>query len=177
MLPRFGIKTILITTLILMIPLVAMQFTTEVNWSAFDFLVAGLLLLIPGFTYEWVSRRDLDPGQRRGLALGLAGMVLLVWLNLAVGIIGAESNPANRLYLLVIIVIVLGSLLSGLKARAMKQVMLVAASLQALIGLIAVILGWGREGAIWPWSIVGLTAIFVLLWLATGFLFQTSRSP
>ena len=35
----------LIVSLILLVPFIAMQFTDEINWKPFDFVVAGLLLL------------------------------------------------------------------------------------------------------------------------------------
>lgn len=41
---------------LLCIPLVAMQFTNEVNWDGFDFIVAGILLLATGLTIEFVLR-------------------------------------------------------------------------------------------------------------------------
>lgn len=42
---------------ILLIPLVAMQFTNEVNWTIFDFVVAGILLYASGLMLEFNSRK------------------------------------------------------------------------------------------------------------------------
>lgn len=74
--------------LLLMIPLIAMQFTSEVNWDGFDFLVMGVLLLGTGLTCELVLRKVKKLEHR----LALCGVVLvalfLVWAELAVGIFG-----------------------------------------------------------------------------------------
>ena len=73
---------------LLLIPLVAMQFTDEVNWSPFDFLVMGILLLGTGLMTELVLRKVKKPAPR----LVFCGFVLLafflIWAELAVGIFG-----------------------------------------------------------------------------------------
>jgi Kef-type K+ transport system membrane component KefB len=73
---------------ILLVPLIAMQFTREVQWTAVDFLVAAVLLLAAGLSFEFLSRRSTP----RGLVfIGITvGVVLaVVWLELAVGIFGS----------------------------------------------------------------------------------------
>lgn len=45
------------TALILAIPLIAMQFTDEVNWDMRDFIIVGLLLAGAGLIYEFISSR------------------------------------------------------------------------------------------------------------------------
>ena len=42
------------TCLLLLIPLIGMQFTSEINWSISDFIAMGILLLGLGFTCEFV---------------------------------------------------------------------------------------------------------------------------
>ena len=75
-------------TALLMVPLIAMQFTTEVNWTWFDFVVAGILLYGTGLLCELVLRKVKDTG-RRFLIVGIVLVVLfLVWAELAVGIFG-----------------------------------------------------------------------------------------
>ncbi len=73
---------------LLLIPFVAMQFTTEVNWSPFDFVIAAILLFGTGLLCELVMRRV--PTQKSRLVLcGLLLFVLaLVWAELAVGVFG-----------------------------------------------------------------------------------------
>lgn len=81
------IFAILITCfLLLSIPLIAMQFTTDVSWTFSDFLVMGFLLFGTGITGEWVWRKAKTPLIRFGLLAFIFGIFLLVWAELAVGI-------------------------------------------------------------------------------------------
>ncbi|TDQ32199.1 permease prefix domain 2-containing transporter [Zeaxanthinibacter enoshimensis] len=74
---------------VLLIPLIAMNFSSEVNWNVFDFLVAGILLLGTGFTLELILRKVKSMRYRILLALALFVVFLLVWAELAVGIFGS----------------------------------------------------------------------------------------
>jgi len=79
---------VLAAGLLLLIPLIAMQFSTEVNWSLFDFLVAGVLLLGTGLLLELVLRTVKNTQQRIILCLAILAGLFLVWAELAVGIFG-----------------------------------------------------------------------------------------
>lgn len=74
--------------LLLVVPLVAMQFTTEVKWSFFDFLVAGFLLFGTGLLLELILRKVKTIRQRIILCAVLFITLALVWAELAVGIFG-----------------------------------------------------------------------------------------
>lgn len=75
------------TGLLLLVPLVAMQFTAEVAWGVVDFLAAGALLFGAGAAMVLAMRRFERPLQR-GLALAAIGLCfVLVWAELAVGIL------------------------------------------------------------------------------------------
>ena len=75
------------TILILLVPLVAMQFTREVNWSVTDFLVAGALLFGTGLAYEFIAARLAKTSHRMAAGVVLAAVLLLVWAQFAVGIL------------------------------------------------------------------------------------------
>ena len=71
---------------LLVAPLVAMQFTTEVAWGSEDFLFAAILLVALGTAMEILFRLRLSPWTRAaGAALAL-GAFLLIWAEAAVGI-------------------------------------------------------------------------------------------
>ncbi|MBT8303302.1 MAG: hypothetical protein KJP09_02445, partial [Bacteroidia bacterium] len=46
----------LVISALLMIPLVAMQFTNEVNWDVSDFAIMGSVLIAIAMIYELVAR-------------------------------------------------------------------------------------------------------------------------
>jgi hypothetical protein len=73
---------------LLLLPYVAMQFTGQVIWSPFDFLVAGALLLGAGLTFEFFVRRRSSPAYRLAIGLAIAAVLALVWVELAVGVFG-----------------------------------------------------------------------------------------
>lgn len=79
---------LLVVTGLLLIPLVGMQFSDEVNWSINDFLVAGGLLLGTGMVLEVILRKVKEMKYRIILAIVLFAALLLVWVELAVGIFG-----------------------------------------------------------------------------------------
>lgn len=72
--------------LLLLLPLVAMQLTDEVNWTAFDFVVFGALLAVALGSWELASRRIARPAWRGVAALAIVAAFLLVWASLAVGL-------------------------------------------------------------------------------------------
>ena len=75
--------------LLLLIPLVAMQFSTDVDWGAADFIIMGFLLLITGLACELVLRK-VKTMQKRLLVCGIVLFIfLLIWAELAVGIFGS----------------------------------------------------------------------------------------
>lgn len=74
---------------LLLIPFIAMQFSQNVNWSAFDFLVMGVLLLATGTGIEFTLRKVTKFQHRVILCLLIFGAFLLVWAELAVGIFGS----------------------------------------------------------------------------------------
>lgn len=72
--------------LLLLAPAVAMRFTGEVRWTAFDFLVAGALLVGAGLALELVVWRVRSVRARIAIAVVILAVVLLVWVQGAVGI-------------------------------------------------------------------------------------------
>ncbi|KQV80777.1 hypothetical protein ASD15_12710 [Massilia sp. Root351] len=76
------------TALLLLVPLVAMQFTDEVVWTGSDFAIAGVLLAGTGLSYVAAARLLRTRQRRLALGLGLALLLALVWVELAVGLIG-----------------------------------------------------------------------------------------
>jgi hypothetical protein len=73
---------------LLLIPLIAMQFSPEVNWSPVDFAVAGVLLFGTGLSCELVLRKVKKTVHRIVICGAIILALLLIWMELAVGIFG-----------------------------------------------------------------------------------------
>lgn len=79
---------IALVAFILLIPLIAMQFSDEVNWEFSDFVVAGILLLGTGLICELVLRKVTKKENRIALCIVIITILLLIWAELAVGVFG-----------------------------------------------------------------------------------------
>jgi len=77
-----------IVPMLLLIPLVAMQFTNEVDWKVFDFIIMFILLTGTGLTIEFTLRKVKSKSSRFLLCSGILLILFLIWAELAVGIFG-----------------------------------------------------------------------------------------
>jgi hypothetical protein len=74
---RSAVRVALVTACVLLVPLVAMQFTDEVDWGVADFVLAGLLLGGTGLLLELAVRRPGKLAYRvAASAIGVAAIVL-----------------------------------------------------------------------------------------------------
>lgn len=168
------IRIALATALLLLVPLVAMQFSDEVDWSLSDFVVAGALLFGSGLTYELIARKAGSKAYRVAVGLAVATALILVWLNLAVGIIGSEDNPANLMYLGVLAVGVIGAIIARLRPHGMARTLFAMALAQALVPMIALMI-WKPQVTLEPPGVLGvfvLNACFVMLFVGSALLFR-----
>lgn len=73
---------------LLLVPFVASLFTDEVQWSGLDYLIMGVMLLAVGSGIQWVLQK-FQSRRNRMIGVGLVVLLfLLVWAELAVGVIG-----------------------------------------------------------------------------------------
>jgi hypothetical protein len=86
-----------------LLPLVAMQFTDEVNWTTFDFVFWAGMLLVACAAHELVSRMSPSRAYRAGVGVAVVTGFLVVWVNGAVGMIGSEDNAWNLLFLVALV--------------------------------------------------------------------------
>jgi hypothetical protein len=159
------------TLCVLAIPAVAMQFTKEVKWSAFDFAAAGAMLFSAGLVLDVVARRSGSRAYRAGVGVAVGASLLLVWLNLAVGLIGSEDNPANLLYGGVIGVGLAGAAVSRLRPGGMAWTMAGMAVAQALVPAVVVAIWGARAIAGEGLRLAGVTMMFTGLFGVSGVLF------
>ena len=75
-----------VVALILLIPLIAMQFTKEVNWNVLDFIVAAFLLLSTGLACNFIMKKVKKTKFRIAICLVILAFLFFIWAELAVGI-------------------------------------------------------------------------------------------
>jgi len=75
-----------VTSFILMTPLVAMLFTSEVNWEIENFAVAAMLLFVLVFTLSMLHKKIKLKKNRHLVLVIILMFFLLLWAELAVGI-------------------------------------------------------------------------------------------
>lgn len=162
------LRLALVVAALLMVPLVAMQFSAEVRWGPGDFLVAGALLFGTGLAYELAARKVGALAYRCAAGLALAGALLVVWVNLAVGIIGSENHPANLMYVGVLAVGALGAGLAHFRPPGMARALFATALAQALLAGVALLVWKPLVTA----PVLGVNVFLVLLFATSGGLFQ-----
>lgn len=160
------------TAAILLIPFTAMQFTSEVVWTLSDFVVAGTLILGTGCAYLFVTRKSGTTAYRVAVGLALGTGFLLIWSNLAVGVIGSEDNPINLWYFGVVAIGIIGALIAGFKADGMVITLFVAAFAQALIAAVAIVGGYYQSPPSSVMEILSVNGFFVTLWIVSALLFR-----
>ncbi len=154
--------------LLLLLPLVAMQFTGEVKWDAKDFIFAAVLIGGVGIAFELAVRMTSNLAYRAAIAVALGVSFVTVWANGAVGMIGDEGNPYNLLFLGVIALALVGAAVVRFRAAGMALVMLVAGIAYAGVALGG--MGTDMRGAV-------LSSVFALGWFLAAALFRhASRS-
>ena len=79
---------LLAVVFILSIPLIAMQFTKEVNWSLSDFVTMGILLISTGLLSELILRKVTRIQYRLVICGILIFALFMIWAELAVGVFG-----------------------------------------------------------------------------------------
>lgn len=150
---------------LILTPLVAMQFTNEVDWDETDFIVAAIIFGIVGGLIELAVRMSQNWYFRFGAMFAVLAGFMLVWSNLAVGMIGNEDNPVNLMFGAVLLIAILGAIAS----RYIAFAMLAAGLAQAAIGLFAGILGPDPRGGIF-------TIVLALPWAIAAALFTKGRA-
>ena len=79
---------VLATAAILLAPYIAMQFDSGVNWDMFDFVIAGVLMAGIGLAYVLSTMQVRNPRTRLIALAVFAAVLLLNWVELAVGLVG-----------------------------------------------------------------------------------------
>ena len=77
---------ILLLIALLSIPLIAMQFTSEVNWTLFDFLMASFLLVTALILIEITLQKFKNKTYKFTVVFLIIFLFLLLWGDFSIGI-------------------------------------------------------------------------------------------
>lgn len=155
--------------LILLLPLVAMQLTDEVEWTLGDFIFAAILLFGSLGAFELIARMTADAVYRAGAGVAILALFLLTWSNAAVGITDSEAD--FYIFFGVPAVAIIGAAIARFRPHGMSMAMLATALVQASIAVIALVAG------IVPafnsaFEILGINGFFVVLFAGSALLFR-----
>lgn len=153
---------------LMLVPVLVIRTAAGTVWNPGDLVFLAILLAGVGGAYELAVRTKDGGAYLTALAIAVAAALLQVWINLAVGIIGSEDNPANWAYAGVLAVALVGASLSRLRPLGMAQAMAATATAQVLIFVIVLAVGVGFTGPI--------TVFFAALWLISASLFRRAAS-
>jgi hypothetical protein len=156
----------LATAFILLVPLLAGW-----AWDLADFVVAGALIFGTGLTFVLAARKAGNIAYRFAVGVALAAALLLVWINLAVGVIGTEDDLANSMYVGVLAVGIIGAIIARFRPPGMARALSATALAQALVAVIALIFGFGSSLSP-PVEILALNGFFVALFVGSALLFR-----
>jgi hypothetical protein len=164
---RSIVGVVLATAFILLLPLLA-----DWAWSLFDFVTAGVLIFGSGLAYVLVVRKAGNIAYRTAVGVALAAALLLVWINLAVGIIGEPDELANSMYIGVLVVEIIGAIIARFRAHGMARALFTTALAQALVAVIVLIFGLGAGSPPGVLGILILNVFFVALFMGSALLFR-----
>jgi D-alanyl-D-alanine carboxypeptidase len=160
-----------IVAILLLIPL-ALTLLAIWHWRPGALVLAGVLLLGgAALAVELVAKNKLsNTAYRFAVGLALAAVLLLVWMNVAVGgILG--DDPANMMYFGVLLVGFIGAIIARLEPRGMSRTLLATAFAMVLVPAIALILGTPAFANGVP-AVFGLHACFAMLFVGSALLFR-----
>lgn len=83
---RALVRVIMGTTGLLLIPLLGMLVSDEVQWNSFDFAVMGTLIATTWLTFETLASRYRKTETKLVIGMVILAVFLLIWAELAVGI-------------------------------------------------------------------------------------------
>lgn len=169
---RGVVSVALATGFLLLVPLVAMQFTDEVVWNLADFAAAGALLFGAGLAYQLVARKGGSVAYRAAVGVAVAAALLLLWVMGAVGVIGEEGDRADLMYFGVLAVGVVGAVIARYRPHGMALALLAMALAQAVVVVIALVAGKHQAPISSVFEILGVNGFFIALYIGSASLFR-----
>jgi hypothetical protein len=176
--PKNFIRPLIIALALLLIPLIGTLLGSGIEgegwfWTPGDFLAMGTIIYIAGLFYEFFSTRSSSAAYKAGAGLAVLTGFLIVWVTLAVGIIGDE-NPANLFYFVVILIGLVGAFGANLQPKGMMRAALATAVAQMAVPVIAVIFFSSSDFSPGIVPVFGMNAALALMWITSALLFKSA---
>jgi hypothetical protein len=171
LMPKKIIRVAIIVSLILLIPLCGNLYVRGWQWSPFDFVAAFVVLFGAGIMFEWVASKGVTSAYRVAVGVACATGLVLLWINMAVGLIGSDDNPANLMYLAILALAFSGAYLAGFEPRRISRALLTTAVAQALVPVFALVLN-PNDFSPGVAKVFCLNSFFVAMWVVSAMLFR-----
>lgn len=148
------------------------------NWTLFDYAVAGALLAGVSGAIGLVMLMSRNAAYRAAVVLAALAGFMLIWSNLAVGIVGDPGEDANMLYFGTLGIALVGAIVSGFKARGMANAMFGTAIALFAVGGAVIALRIGADTINWLRGIAIGSGVFGAMFAGSGWLFlQAAKAP
>ena len=168
------LKSFLFTLTILTIPLIGMLTTEEVNWDATDFIVGGIFIYVFSMLFQLAHQATENISLKVAYGLAIVATFLLVWVNLAVGLIGSKNEPFNLAYFSVIATGLIGAFISKMKLQGLRNTMIAMSLNMVIIGIIALLIGMQFVYGSSTSEIIRVTIMFTITFTVSAYLFHRS---
>ena len=150
---------------LLLLPAIAMRFPgSGVDWNARDFITMGVMFATACGAYELATRLSDSVAYRAAAGMAIATAFLIVWVNLAAGMLGSERNADNLLFGGVLAIALIGAVVARFRPQGMARAMLATAAAQGAMALYALFGGYAE--------VTLHIGMFVIPWLLSAQLFK-----
>ena len=122
-------------------------------------------------TPEEATKTD-TTAYRSAVGVALAAAFILVWLVLAVGVIGAAGGLADLMYIGVLAVGIIGAIIARFQLHGMARALFATALAQASVAVIALIFRLGSGSPPGVLGILALNGFFAALFVGAALLFR-----
>lgn len=161
-----------VTLSLLLIPFIGMQVSDEVNWTFSDFLIMGILLFVTGLSVLLVLKMANNIVTKLAFAMAIGTTFLMIFANLAIGLIGSGPHAGNLMYIVVYGVAIIGTLLYFSNTEKMATVMFSTVGSILLLVIIAFVAGMQNYPASSAQEILVVNGFFAALYTIAGTLFK-----
>lgn len=166
------LRPLLITLGILVLPLIGELTVESWNWGPSGFLFMGVLLFVTFLMIELLAKQSSNTLYKIAVALTTLTTFGIIYVNLAVGIIG-DGNNTSAMYFLVVPVGFLGLAVSRLKAKGLSVTAFCMAAVVLLVPTVALLL---KDPYIQeepgPLKVFILSGIIAASYIVAGLLFR-----